>query len=91
VKTIAAFFAISLSLFIALVVHGEALPGQHPSHTVGGGHVPAHGPAPIRANHGPTPEHPNFADKTGHPNAPHVHTNDKWIGHDTGRGDPTII
>jgi hypothetical protein len=29
-----------------------------------------------------------YADKSGHPNAPHVHTNDQWVGHDTGRNDP---
>jgi len=32
-------------------------------------------------------EHRNFADKNGHPDAPHVHSNGKWIGHDTGRDD----
>jgi hypothetical protein len=87
-KTIAGFLAISLSLFITVVAHGEAPPAQHPSRGVGGGHIPAHGPTPVRDNPRPAPEHPNFADKSGHPNAPHVHTNDKWIGHDTGRGDP---
>ena len=29
----------------------------------------------------------DLADKAGHPEAPHVHTNDKWVGHDTGRND----
>jgi len=64
------------------------------SHGVGGGHVPAHGPAPAKAqkpSRGQPPaaqENRKFADKTGHPEAPHVHTNDKWVGHDTGRNDP---
>jgi hypothetical protein len=63
------------------------------SHGVGGGHVPSHGPAPVREqkpsrDHQPAAqENRHFADKQGHPEAPHVHTNDKWIGHDTGRND----
>jgi hypothetical protein len=64
------------------------------SHGVGGGHVPAHGPAPAKAQKPSRAQQPaaqenrKFADKAGHPEAPHVHTNDKWIGHDTGRNDP---
>lgn len=98
---------------------------------VGGGHIPAHGPAPSprsaparpapsapqpapdrraqaapqqqqqnRApqnaqNRGPQNAAPenraaaprNYADQAGHPNAPHVHANDQWIGHNTGRND----
>lgn len=29
-----------------------------------------------------------YSDRAGHPEAPHVHTNDKWVGHDSGRNDP---
>ncbi len=29
----------------------------------------------------------DFRDQAGHPNAPHVHANDQWVGHDTGRND----
>jgi len=46
---------------------------------------PAHGPAPAKRA-APAPEH--FADKPGHPEAPHVHPNGQWIGHDTGKNDP---
>jgi hypothetical protein len=53
---------------------------------VGGARPPAHGPAPVRTPH-PAPP-PHFNDKVGHPDAPHVHNNGKWIGHDTGRDDP---
>jgi hypothetical protein len=64
------------------------------SRGVGGGHVPNHGPAPARAQkpsgvqQSASQENRRFADKRGHPEAPHVHTNDKWIGHESGRGDP---
>jgi hypothetical protein len=49
-------------------------------------HPPSRGPAPARANAHPAPP-PKYNDKPGHPNAPHVHSNGKWIGHDTGRND----
>jgi hypothetical protein len=28
------------------------------------------------------------ADMPGHPEAPHVHTNGQWVGHDSGKNDP---
>lgn len=70
----------------------------------GAGHVPAHGPAPAPArapvarpqSNAPAPgrapqteARPRFQDQPGHPEAPHVHpTDDRWIGHDSGRNDP---
>jgi hypothetical protein len=65
---------------------------------MGGGHIPAHGPPPFRAQQPPArsapraaaPAAPNFADRPGHPNAPHVHANDRWIGHDSGPNDPRL-
>src|ERR1700690_4523046 len=63
--------------------HPQAPPP--PVHGVGGGHVPSHGPAPAKPEEHPAP--PKYVDKNGHPDAPHVHTNDKWVGHDTGRDD----
>jgi hypothetical protein len=57
------------------------------SRGVGGGHVPAHGPAPARGEQHANPRSRAFADEAGHPEAPHVHMNDEWIGHDFGRND----
>jgi hypothetical protein len=60
---------------------------------VGGGYVPPHGPPAARAGHAapaaPAAPH-GFSDKAGHPEAPHVHTNGKWVGHDTGRDDARL-
>jgi hypothetical protein len=59
----------------------------HEGHEGEGGRPPAHGPQPFRG--APRPVEPNrsFRDQEGHPDAPHVHPDGHWIGHDTGRGD----
>jgi hypothetical protein len=45
----------------------------------GGGGGVDHAPSGGGDHHGP--------DMAGHPNAPHVHRDDHWVGHDSSRGD----
>jgi hypothetical protein len=78
-KTCAALFGVCLLFSFAALA-------QHHSEG-GGGHIPSHGPTPAHNTH-PAPENRHYNDKAGHPDAPHVHSNGKWIGHDTGHDDP---
>ena len=50
-------------------------------------YIPKRGPAPVRSNPHPVEENRKFDDRDGHPNAPHVHSNGQWVGHDTGKDD----
>lgn len=86
--------------FLIAVAFSLLLAGQEPQKheerhegaRIGGGHIPAHGPAAAVPRPGgvkPATERPRFRDHPEHPNAPHVHpADDAWIGHDSGRGDP---
>jgi hypothetical protein len=64
--------------------HGGGFGGG--AHGFGAGHIPSHGPSPAGlAHHGPEPGH--RPDMGGHPNMPHVHHDNTWVGHDSGRND----
>lgn len=90
-----ALSVVLISLPLLAQEHGHGAPARPAGggeRGVGNGHIPARGPAPARAQSARHEqqgnEHRKFNDQQGHPEAPHVHAeNDRWVGHDTGRGD----
>jgi hypothetical protein len=93
---------IGLSVVICVAVfaqRGGESRGDGGHAAVGGGHIPAQGPAPawagkperasapVRTDQ-PATENRVNVHKAGHPDVPHVDArNDRWVGHDSGAND----
>jgi hypothetical protein len=79
----------SILLLAMLFLFSAASVAQEKPHTPRGNSppIPRHGPPAARVPQHPVPEDRKFNDEPGHPNAPHVHSNGRWIGHETGRED----
>ena len=75
------------ALLVALFTTGYAQPRQEHGggRGFGGGYIPPHSPPPVQSAPHAMPEH--FRDREGHPDAPHVHNDGRWVGHDFGRND----
>ena len=75
-----------ISVLAVFLICSVAVFARQDHHAVGGGHIPAHGPHPVHGTPHAAPR--TLEDEHGHPNAPHVHADDRWIGHESGRDDP---
>jgi hypothetical protein len=88
-KHFAGLFAVLLLCSLPCFAQGKPGGGGHEGggHESAPAHPPAHGPAPTKGAGHPVEAGHSYVDKEGHPNAPHVHSDGKWIGHDTGKDD----
>jgi hypothetical protein len=80
----------ALGFFVTAVLWSLPAMAQHPGggHPGGGHPAPMHGPEPVHSGPQPAVRSQNFRDQPDHPNAPHVHEDGHWVGHESGPGDP---
>jgi hypothetical protein len=91
-------FAVALAMALIVPAHSQERRGEAHGQ-VGHGYIPPRGPEPMHrapeAHAAPQQERNreaphDFRDAEGHPNAPHVHPDGSWVGHDVGRNDARL-
>ncbi len=87
IKTFGFLAVCAVGMVSVPAVAQSSRPGGGDHHEAPAHHIPDHGPPAMREPHAPPAEHRDYRNGPGHPNAPHVHDDGRWIGHESGRND----